>query len=294
MHAYFVDGDGRLSLCLERMKGNLTELGGNVEPVAATLAIAEALRFLHGRGMIHRDVKPENVLISPDGQRVVLADFGLVRAMYATTLLSLPAAAVPSAELSAQLPPPPRVIRRNNSLTLGEPDAAHRSLLPRRLTPSAMPLPAKPTLRRQLTPQCGSLVTMAPEVWSTASGGGAYGYPADMYSLGRVISYLKAMHWRWRGVTVLDETEHACLASEPGQRPSAAAVCDALNAAMHAEASSSEQRGGRPWRFSCRVPAALMLLPRRLVQTVQYGLVGRAVILRPSFFLSSNGAGIDD
>jgi len=39
-----------------------------------------ALSFAHERGLIHRDVKPQNIMISPtDG--AVLTDFGLVRAM---------------------------------------------------------------------------------------------------------------------------------------------------------------------------------------------------------------------
>ena len=58
---------------------------GESEVVDISMQICEALRHAHRYGVVHRDIKPHNILLTRDGQ-VKVADFGLARATTTATL----------------------------------------------------------------------------------------------------------------------------------------------------------------------------------------------------------------
>ncbi|MCW2607083.1 MAG: spk, partial [Frankiales bacterium] len=86
------DATGLAYLVMEHVRGgtlrDLLRAQGAQSPARAVALVEPVLRALaaaHAAGLVHRDVKPENVLLADDG-RIKVADFGLARAVEASTL----------------------------------------------------------------------------------------------------------------------------------------------------------------------------------------------------------------
>jgi formylglycine-generating enzyme required for sulfatase activity/uncharacterized caspase-like protein len=79
----FIDG-GTLKTFLETMQARGTPISLD-NAVRITLSVGSALKYAHSRNMVHRDVKPANVMITSDGH-VILTDFGIAKIVSATKL----------------------------------------------------------------------------------------------------------------------------------------------------------------------------------------------------------------
>ncbi len=74
-------GGGNLFTRMKKLGGPMPPL----EAIAFASQIAAALDYAHRRNIVHRDVKPSNILLDPEG-RAVLSDLGIARALEGTRL----------------------------------------------------------------------------------------------------------------------------------------------------------------------------------------------------------------
>ena len=94
------DVDGQLWISMDYVEGTdahrlLTESYPDGMPpddvVRIVTAVADALDYAHERGLLHRDVKPANILLANPGtanERIMLADFGIARRIGDTSNLT--------------------------------------------------------------------------------------------------------------------------------------------------------------------------------------------------------------
>jgi serine/threonine protein kinase len=74
----YVEGTDAAELLRSQYPSGLPE----VEVFEIITAVADALDYAHSRGLLHRDVKPANILLTdadPRARRILLADFGIAR-----------------------------------------------------------------------------------------------------------------------------------------------------------------------------------------------------------------------
>ena len=92
VRSYDVGEDGDISyIVLEYVEGStikeMIKSDGPMAPKVAvnlTCQVLDALAHAHQKGIIHRDIKPQNVIVTPRG-RAKLTDFGIARDVAATT-----------------------------------------------------------------------------------------------------------------------------------------------------------------------------------------------------------------
>src|SRR5215216_2419957 len=190
-----VEADGRLFLVMELVEAptlrELVEGSGPRPPAAAArvgLELLEALDAAHRAGIVHHDVKPANVMVTPDG-RAKLADFGIASLQEDTQRTLGAAAGAGDRTMTAAF----------GSLPYVAPEQAGD----RRAGPAA------------------DLWALGATLWFAVEGAPPFQRPSPAATLAAILHAPPGRPWR---AGPLEPVLLALLAKDPAQRPPAAAL----------------------------------------------------------------------
>jgi serine/threonine protein kinase/tetratricopeptide (TPR) repeat protein len=188
---------GRTLDALLREAGSLA---GRLALLPHLLAVAEAVAYAHSQRVVHRDLKPQNVLVGPFGETVVV-DWGLAKDL--------------AAEGEGMAPAP------------GEPSPAPAGAAP------AVPSPARGSAGGSDATVAGSVLGTPAFMPPEQARGEAVDERADVYALGAMLYYLLAGAPPRSGTTVLEvlraaatERPRPLAEREPAAPPELVAVVD--------------------------------------------------------------------
>ncbi|MGD8807579.1 MAG: protein kinase, partial [Chloroflexota bacterium] len=157
----FIDGPTLKAEIIERQKRKKEGEHGifTIEEVGRLLmALSGAIDYAHSRGMIHRDLKPGNVMFTADGQ-VLLTDFGLARITYASRHTQTGALSGTPAYMAPEQVQGGRVDHRTDVYSLG--------VLAYELLTGQVPFTADSSyaiMTKHVTDQVPSLIALNPDI----------------------------------------------------------------------------------------------------------------------------------
>jgi serine/threonine protein kinase len=93
----------------ETLRRHIARLGpfGDAASVSMIRQIVAGLKAIHGAGVVHRDLKTENIFVVPDarnGERAVIMDFGLARAVDGSIVSTSPSVRMLSGSAHSMAP----------------------------------------------------------------------------------------------------------------------------------------------------------------------------------------------